>query len=222
MKNETPSREGSRDLGWAAYLKLKEAIEDGQITPGTRVTEVELSDRLKMSRTPIREAIYRLEVEGLLSHEPRRGLVVTQPDHQMVVELYTMREALEGTAARLAAQHATEAELATLAEINHQEPGLYDQPRMLSRLNRRFHALITMSAHNRYLLKSLENMASTTALLPTMLNLEGRPEQAYLEHKAILDAIVNRAADAAEEAARAHIRSAGRWRIELISRSYQE
>ena len=177
-----------RDLGLEAYSKLKGAIEDGVITPGTRVTETDLSERFEMSRTPIREAIYRLESEGLLSHEPRRGLVVTQPDHQMIVELYTMREALEGTAARLAAQHASEAELETLAEINGQEPGLFDNPKELSRLNRRFHSLIYMSAHNRYLLKSLENMASTIALLPTMLDMEGRPEQAHKEHRQVLDA----------------------------------
>jgi DNA-binding GntR family transcriptional regulator len=222
MRGNAGAREVSRDLGLAAYMRLKEAIEDGLMLPGTRVTEVELSDRFQMSRTPIREAIYRLESEGLLTHEPRRGLIVTQPDHQMVVELYTMREALEGTAARLAAQHASEAELATLSEINQKEPELFDNPRQLSRLNRRFHSLISMSAHNRYLLKSLENMASTIALLPTMLNLAGRAEQAHAEHKAILDAIVSRSPDAAEMAAREHIRSAGRWRIELLSRSYQD
>jgi DNA-binding GntR family transcriptional regulator len=210
-----------RDLGLEAYTKLKEAIDDGILTPGTRVTEVDLSERFAMSRTPIREAVYRLETEGLLSHEPRRGLIVTRPDHQMIVELYTMREALEGTAARLAAQHASEAELATLAEINATESSLFDQPKSLSRLNRRFHSLIYMSAHNRYLLKSLENMASTIALLPTMLDQPGRPKEAYEEHKRILDAIVSRNAEEAEVAARLHIRSAGRRRVELLSEAVQ-
>lgn len=215
---ETGAREHpARDLGLEAYVKLKEAIEDGIILPGARVTETDLSARFEMSRTPIREAIYRLESEGLLSHEPRRGLVVTQPDHQMIMELYTMREALEGTAARLAAQHASDAELATLAEINAEEPKLFDQPRALSRLNRRFHSLIYMSAHNRYLLKSLENMASTIALLPTMLDLPGRPREAHAEHRRVLETIMSRDADAADAAAREHIRSAGRRRVDLLS-----
>ncbi|KAA0969336.1 GntR family transcriptional regulator [Aureimonas fodinaquatilis] len=214
-----PKREGtSRDLGLEAYSQLKEAIEDGVIVPGTRVTELDLCERFGMSRTPVREAIYRLESEGLLNHVPRRGLIVTQPDHQMIVELYTMREALEGTAAKLAAQHASDAELSTLAEINQQEPLLFADPRSLSRLNRRFHNLISMSAHNRYLLKNLENMASTIALLPTMLDMEGRPQEAHSEHRDILDAVQSRNAEHAEEAARAHIRSAGRRRIELLSR----
>jgi len=218
----TTGREGPpRDLGLEAYTKLKEAIDDGVITSGMRVTEVDLSERFSMSRTPIREAIYRLESEGLLSHEPRRGLVVTRPDHQMIVELYTMREALEGTAARLAAQHASEAELVTLSEINASEPAFFGEPKSLSRLNRRFHSLIYMSAHNRYLLRSLENMASTIALLPTMLDLAGRPEEAHREHRRILEAILNRNAADAEEAARAHIRSAGRRRVELLSETVQ-
>lgn len=217
-KRETTAREHpARDLGLEAYVKLKEAIEDGVIVPGARVTETDLSERFEMSRTPVREAIYRLESEGLLSHEPRRGLIVTQPDHQMIIELYTMREALEGTAARLAAQHASDAELATLAEINAEEPTLFDQPKALSRLNRRFHSLIYMSAHNRYLLKSLENMASTIALLPTMLDLPGRPQEAYSEHGRILETIMSRDAAAADAAARDHIRSAGRRRVDLLS-----
>lgn len=208
-----------RDLALEAYAKLKEAIEDGIIVPGARVTETDLSERFEMSRTPIREAIYRLESEGLLSYEPRRGLVVTQPDHQMIIELYTMREALEGTAARLAAQHASEAELSTLAEINAREPTLFDQPRALSRLNRRFHSMIYMSAHNRYLLRSLENMASTIALLPTMLDLPGRPAESHAEHRTVLEAIMSRDAAKAEAAARDHIRSAGRRRVDLLSQT---
>lgn len=214
----TNGRDGvSRDLGLEAYRKLKEAIEDGEITPGSRITELDLSARFKMSRTPIREALYRLESEGLLAHEPRRGLVVTQPDHQMIVELYTMREALEGTAAKLAAQHASEAELSVLVEIHHEEPGLYGDPRALARLNRRLHTLIWMSAHNRFLLKSLDNMVSTVALLPTSLDMDGLFEKTHEEHRAIIAAITARDAKAAEEAARAHIRATGRRRLEVLS-----
>jgi DNA-binding GntR family transcriptional regulator len=220
-QSEAPMANGrgrpQRDLGLEAYSRIKEAIDEGQLGPGTRVTEVDLSERLSMSRTPVREAIYRLESEGLLSHEPRRGLIVTRPDHQMIVELYTMREVLEGTAARLAAQHASEAELVTLAEINGAEPAMFGEPKALSRLNRRFHSLIYMSAHNRYLLRNLENLASTVALLPTMLDLSGRPMEAHREHIEILNAITERRAADAEEAARSHIRSAGRHRVELLS-----
>lgn len=209
----------SRELWYEAYSQLKEAIYSHELQAGVRITETELSERLSMSRTPIREAIYRLEAEGLLSHEPRRGLVITQPDHQMVMELYTMRETLEGAAARLAAQHASEAELMTLREINESEKALFGNPKGLSELNRKFHMLISLSAHNRYLLKSLENMAATIALLPTLLNSQGRPQEAHDEHRAILDALIARDAAAAEEAARAHIRSARLRRVEIFTRS---
>lgn len=213
-------RDGNtRELGLEAYRLLKEAIEDGTILPGARLTELDLSGRFKMSRTPIREALYRLESEGLLVHVPRRGLVVTEPDHQMIVELFTMREALEGTAAKLAAQHASEPELSMLVEINQQEPSMFSDARGLARLNRRFHTLIWMSAHNRFLLKSLDNMASTVALLPNVLNMDELVEKTHQEHRAIVEAIVRRDAVNAEEAARAHIRSTGRRRLELMSQS---
>ena len=87
------------DLGQDTYARLKEAIRDGTFKVGERLTELEVAARLKVSRTPVREAMHRLEADGLLSYEPRRGVTVTRPDHQMIVELYVMREALEGTAA---------------------------------------------------------------------------------------------------------------------------
>ncbi|NMA98792.1 MAG: FCD domain-containing protein [Phyllobacteriaceae bacterium] len=128
-----------------------------------------------------------------------------------------MREALEGTAAKLAAQHASEPEISMPIEINQQEPSMYGDARGLARLNRRFHTLIWMSAHNRFLLKSLDNMASTVALLPNSLNMDGLVENTHEEHRAIVEAIVSRDAVKAEEAARAHIRSTGRRRLEMLS-----
>src|SRR5690606_37196009 len=73
----TEGESGTRDLTLTAYSQLKELIKDGVLVPGSRITESDLSARLGMSRTPVREAIYRLEGEGLLTHEARRGLTVT-------------------------------------------------------------------------------------------------------------------------------------------------
>ena len=84
------------DLGEQAYGRIRAAIREGGLAPGTRLTEAALAQRLGASRTPVRQAIARLEAEGLLTREPHRGLVVTRPDHAQVVELYVMREILEG------------------------------------------------------------------------------------------------------------------------------
>lgn len=202
-----------RDLGQEAYGRIRAAIRDGALPPGFRVTETDLAARFGVSRTPVRQAIARLESEGLLTHEPRRGLTVTQPDHQQVVELYVMREVLEGAAARLAAQHASPTEIGAMAELIEGEPALFRDARALAETNQRFHGLLYLAAHNRYLLRSLEQIAATMALLPSLLTVAGRAEQAHAEHQAILAALQARDGAAAESASRAHAQAAQRHRL---------
>ncbi|WP_270934147.1 GntR family transcriptional regulator [Falsiroseomonas oryzae] len=202
-----------RDLGQDAYARIREAIRDGTLTPGLRLTETDLAARFGVSRTPVRQAIAKLESEGLLSHEPRRGLTVTRPDHAQVMELYVMREILEGAAARLAAQHATETEIAAMAELIEAEPDSMSAPRTLAEINLRLHGLIYLAARNRYLLRSLEQLSATMALLPSLLMQGNRAEAAHAEHRAILDALRRRDPQAADDAARAHVRAAQRHRL---------
>ena len=94
-----------------AYQQLRGAIQAGQLLPGTRLREVELAESLGLSRTPVREALSRLESEGMVVNEPNRGMMVTRLDASMVSELYVMREVLEATAAALAARHAPDVEI---------------------------------------------------------------------------------------------------------------
>ncbi|MBR0671244.1 GntR family transcriptional regulator [Neoroseomonas soli] len=209
MDGTTPAR----DLGEAAYARIRAAIREGSLAPGERLTETDLAARFGVSRTPVRQAIARLEAEGLLTHESRRGLTVTRPDHQQVVELYVMREVLEGAAARLAAQHASETEIAAMAEIVEHEAEAFGDARALAEANQRLHGLLYLAAHNRYLLRSLEQLAATMALLPTLLTRGGRAEQAHAEHRAILAAILTRDGAAAEDAARRHARAAQKHRL---------
>lgn len=209
MDGTTPAR----DLGEAAYARIRAAIREGSLAPGERLTETDLAARFGVSRTPVRQAIARLEAEGLLTHEARRGLTVTRPDHQQVVELYVMREVLEGAAARLAAQHASETEIAAMAEIVEHEPDAFGDARALAEVNQRLHGLLYLAAHNRYLLRSLEQLAATMSLLPTLLTRGGRAEQAHAEHRAIIAGILARDGAAAEAAARAHARAAQKHRL---------
>ncbi|MBW6398437.1 GntR family transcriptional regulator [Roseomonas sp. HJA6] len=203
----------SRELGLEAYSRIRAAIRDGTLAPGERLTETDLAGRFGVSRTPVRQAIARLEAEGLLTHEPRRGVTVTRPDHQQVVELYVMREVLEGAAARLAAQHASDTEIAAMAEIVEREPGVFADATALAAENQRLHGLLYLAAHNRYLLRSLELLGATMSLLPTLLTRGGRAEQAHAEHRAILEAVRQRDGDAAEAAARRHARAAQKHRL---------
>ena len=209
--DEAPT--SSRDLGLEAYSRIRAAIRGGSLTPGERLTETDLAARFGVSRTPVRQAIARLEAEGLLTHEARRGLTVTRPDHQQVVELYVMREVLEGAAARLAAQHASETEIAAMTEIVEREPTVFADAAALATENQRLHGLLYLAAHNRYLLRSLEQLGATMSLLPSLLTRDGRAEQAHAEHRAILQAIRGRDGDAAEAAARTHARAAQKHRL---------
>jgi len=99
-----------------AYTLLLEAIEAGVYKPGDRLVESELAERLGVSRTPVREALQRLETQAMLTRDGR-SLIVASLDHNQLAELYTVRTELEGLAARLAARHASPEEVRVLKSM---------------------------------------------------------------------------------------------------------
>ena len=208
-------RHGSRSEH--VYRRLRDAIQEGKFRSGDRMMEIDIADWLKVSRTPVRDALRRLEAEGMLQHEPPKGLVVARLDRRAVMELYVMRETLEGTAARLCARHAADMEVVALAELLDRERELQGDAEAVARHNRHFHEAIHRGAHNRYLEKSLAAVNDSMWLLgkPLML-LPHRAQQALEEHARIVDAIQRRDPNAAEEAARAHVRGAQRERLKRL------
>jgi DNA-binding GntR family transcriptional regulator len=211
---KTTKASKSTPLGELAYAKLHSAIQAGTFEPGQRMMETEVADWLQMSRTPARDAMRRLENEGLLVHEPRQGLVIATLDHAAVMELYTMREVLEGTAARLAARHASELEVEQLLELITVEKKLKGKYDELAAHNQRFHRALHQATHNRFLLRALITVRDSMGLLgKSLMTMPHRAAAALKEHEQIVRAIEKRDPDAAEEAARAHVRSAQRERI---------
>jgi len=210
-----PPRHGARSEH--VYRRLRDAIREGKFRSGDRLMEIEVADWLKVSRTPVRDAIRRLEGEGMLQYEPRHGLVVARLDRQAVMELYVMRETLEGTAARLCARHASDMELLDLAELVERERAIGGDPEAAAQHNRLFHEAIHRGAHNRYLEKSLAAVNDSMWLLgkPLML-LPHRAEAALMEHARIVEAVQRRNPDEAEEAARQHVRAAQRERLKRL------
>lgn len=203
--------------GELVYKKLREAIEAGQLKPGQRVMEVEVADWLKVSRTPVREALRRLESEGMLAVEPRTGLVVASLTRQAMLELYVMREVLEGTAARLCARHASDLEIMELEELVKREERLQGNFEALARHNRLIHEAVHRGAHNRYLEKSLSAVNDSMCLLgPSQMLLPERAKGAKAQHAELLGAIRKRDGDKAEEAARRHVRSAQQQRLKQL------
>lgn len=199
-----------------AYQHIVNAIRVGSLTPGTRIREAELSERIGLSRTPVREALSRLLAEGLVANDPARGMVITELDHGMMSELYEMRSVLEGAAARMAARHASETEIAFLRTINERDAQL-TEPSALARNNRLFHATLYRCAHNRYLVNTLNTLQASMMLLGrTTRVIPGRPEAARREHGLIVEALECRDGDAAETHAQAHIRQAYAARLEAM------
>lgn len=200
-----------------AYRRLLDGIRAGDFRPGQRLREVDLATRLNVSRTPVREAIRRLASEGLVELAPGRGVMIIELNRQQVRELYFLRGTLEGAAARLAAQHASESEIASFRLILEEIARVEGDPMQVARLNREFHRQIYDAAHNRYLARALSQLSDSLALLPgTTFQTPGRPEVAQVEHAAMVDAIERRDADRAEAVTREHIERAGMTRVSMM------
>lgn len=219
-ENKEPSRSE------AAYRQLLEAIRTGGLKPGTRVREAELAQRFGISRTPVRDAIRRLEQDGLVVHVPRAGAVVRQLDHREVNELYEMRSVLEGTAARMAAVHASEIEILELEELNETMLREAGNVPVVKETSLRWHAYLHQAAKNRYLISSVTALSDALLLLNgTTLDTTSRVEAAYAEHAEIIKGLRSRDPDEAERAARGHIEQALRARLRMLRKNldvYQE
>ncbi|WP_299373582.1 GntR family transcriptional regulator [uncultured Tateyamaria sp.] len=205
-----------------AYSMILDAIDIGTYRPGDRLVESELADRFGVSRTPVREALQRLETQSLLSRDGR-SLIVASLDHNQMSELYVVRRELEGLAASLAARHATSEEVRILREMVEEDNALIGDPPALARANRRFHQQIHLASHNRYLVQQLDLVHRTMALMATTsLAAVGRTRIAQSEHDAIVSAIEAKDEAAAGQALRDHISVAFMTRLKQDAEARKE
>ena len=212
------SETGARGLqGESVYERLCEDIRAGVLAPGSRLREAEIAERLSVSRTPVREAIRRLEAEGLVDHLPRSGAIVRRLDYSETMELYEMRTVLEGTAARLAARAASPVELEELQAINAEMRAADGQPERLVRLNRQFHRRLLEASRNRFLLRAMATVENTLLILgASSMHLPERAVAAVAEHGEVLDALLIRDGAAAEAAMRRHMERAQFARLQIL------
>lgn len=195
-------------LGNQAYQELKRIIVDGQVTPGEKLNEGELAKALGISRTPVREAINRLEREGLVQVFPQRGAFVTQLSKDDIYELFLIREKLEGLAAYLAAPKIDKSAIAKLEACiqGFEEP--YDD-RDISRYSRedfKFHqTIVALSGGNRLItiISALHDHIRIYRL--TTLGSSGRMKESLQEHRKIIDALAKKDSEEAERRMRLHI-----------------
>ncbi len=206
---------GSKEAQKDAYDLILDAIDTGQYGPGDRLVESELAVRFGVSRTPIREALQRLETQSMLTRTGR-SLIVASLDHNQLAELYVVRAELEGLAAFLAAQHASPEEVRVLFDMVDSDIALVDDPGKLSRANRRFHKQLHLASHNRYLIAQLDLVHRSMALLATTsLAADGRGAMALEEHRAIVQAIADGDGPAAAVALKQHLSFAFETRLKI-------
>ncbi len=200
-----------------AYALILEAIDQGDYTPGDRLVESDLADRFGVSRTPIREALQRLETQKILSRDGR-SLIVASLNHNQISDLYIVRTELEGLAVSLAAKHAAEEEIQLLRDMVEADRLLLGDPHALSRTNKKFHKQLHLASHNSYLVEQLDIVHRTMALLEkTSLAMAGRDREAIEEHHEIVCALEKKDSDAARNALTQHLSKAFKTRLKISS-----
>lgn len=188
--------------------QLRERIFAGELAPGMFVDEVALAEQLKISRTPLREALKVLTAEGLLRHEPRRGCFVTEVTEQDLDEIFPVIALLEGRCAFEAAQQATDADLQAL-EVLHDKLQRHARAGRINayyEANFAIHEAIIALAGNRWLAGAIGGLRKIVKLARLQqLHAPGRLEQSLSEHLAVFAALKARDAEGAEAAMRTHL-----------------
>jgi DNA-binding GntR family transcriptional regulator len=206
-------------LSARVFLRIQQDILKGTFKSGERLAETKLSDLLGVSRTPIREALKQLELEGLVKVIPNKGAIVTGVSIKDISDVYTIRKLIEGLAARWAAENITQEELDVLSETVALEQLYIDKNDAghLSKYDSMFHDtlfLATKSNPLNFMLKTFHMYVQRSR--NSALAVPERARMAHNEHKAILDALVARDPDRAEKLMTEHISNASRYALKKI------
>ena len=188
--------------------QLRERIFAGELVPGMFLDEVRLAEQMKISRTPLREALKVLTAEGLVRHEPRRGCFVNEVTEQDLDEIFPVIALLEGRCAFEAAQHATDGDLAALEDL-HDKLSRHAKAKRINEYyatNFAIHEAIIALAGNRWLAGVIGDLRKIVKLARLQqLHAPGRLEQSLSEHLAVFAALKARDPEGAEAAMRTHL-----------------
>jgi len=193
------------------FIKLQNDILNGIYEPGDSLIETKLSEELGVSRTPIREALRQLELEGLVQYIPNKGVIVKGISQKDIQDIYTIRMLIEGLAARWAAEKITPQELEELKEAVELEEfyTARNDSSHLMHFDSRFHDIIFKASKSKPLMQILSNFHHYVQRARSIsMNSPERAAAMLEEHKAILQAIIERDADKAEKLTTEHVRNA--------------
>lgn len=188
--------------------QLRERIFAGELAPGSFLDEVNLAEQMKISRTPLREALKVLTAEGLVRHEPRRGCFVNEVTEKDLDEIFPVIALLEGRCAYEAAQHVTDADIVVLEDL-HQKLVRHARAKRTSEYyetNFAIHEAIIALAGNRWLAGVISDLRKIVKLARLQqLHAPGRLEQSLSEHLSVFAALKARDAEGADAAMRTHL-----------------
>lgn len=211
--------DGYKPLREIVFESMREAILSGILEPGERLMEIQLAEEMGVSRTPVREAIRKLELENFVVMIPRKGAYVAGVSSKDVADVFEIRSALEGLAAGLAAERITEDELeqmerALLYRSSDGESNL----ELYVKSDTDFHALVYKASRNERLIQILANLREQIQRFrSTSLAVPGRNKLALEEHRMIVEALRNHNSEEAQALAMAHIVTAENVMFEFLS-----
>ncbi|MGE5576049.1 MAG: GntR family transcriptional regulator [Syntrophothermus sp.] len=190
------------------FRQLREAILSGEFKEGERIIETEIAGKMGISRSPLREALRKLELEGLVTVTPRKGAIVNAFSKEDIEEIYLLRSVLEGLAARLAAERITDRDLQALMESVERTDLLIRRDNIagLVEENTNFHNIILRASGKKRLVQLIGNLQEYVHKFRTAsLSKPGRAFKALEEHREILAALRQRDGERAERLAHSHI-----------------
>lgn len=203
--------ESCRPLREVVFEALREAIADRRLRPGERLMEVQLAEEMGVSRTPVREAIRRLELEGFVVMVPRRGAYVANYSLKDIADVFEIRAALEALAAGLAAERITEEEIEELERSLHRLAAHVEASDLeaLVEEDTAFHEVLYRASRNQRLVQIVSNLRELIQSFRTKsLAAPGRMRETLEEHQRITEAVVARNVLLARRLAQEHIENA--------------
>jgi len=198
------------------YEQIRQDIVSGRLPAGARLTEAALADEYGVSRTPVREALRRLEQDGL-AERGAGGMAVRTRSAEEVLEIYEVRILLEAAAARAAAERSTSLDRMMLQQAHQAMTEMTtEDPEAVAAANRRFHERLWAAGHNTTLIDLLRRLSDHLTRYPTTtLGRPGRWQEVLREHQAMLAAITAGEPETAFELARAHMSRARDLRLQM-------
>lgn len=214
--------ESYKPLGEIVFETLREAIISGHLRPGERLMELQLAEEMGVSRTPVREAIRKLELEGFLVMMPRKGAYVAGVSLKDINDVFEIRAALDSLAAGLAAERITKEELNHLEHAlvtGTESVGQNDLDSIVS-TDTDFHDIIYQASRNQRLIQFVNNLREQIQRFrTTSLAFPGRMQIAFDEHRKLVDAIAAGDVDSARSLAQEHIENAENIMMEALEAS---